>query len=208
MAGMTVVPISRLDNGDIDLDDLRQKASENAEYLAALMITWPSTHGVFEDTIATVADIIHQYGGQVYLDGANMNAQVRLLSPRRSGADVCHLNLHKTLRHPAWRRRPRRWSNWRGQTLSAVFARAPSHFGQRRSRHRCRRRCPVGQRTYLYDFLDVCCMLGRDGVRQATRAAIVNANYMAKRLADTYPILYTGRNGLIAHECIIDLQTV
>ena len=203
MVGMKVVGIGCDDYGNIDLEDLRQKAEENSSELSAIMITYPSTHGVFEETIKEVCEIVHSFGGQVYMDGANMNAMVGLCRPREMGADVCHLNLHKTFCIP--------------------------HGGGGPGMG------PIGVASHLLDFLpsDPICpdgkigpisatnwgspnilpiswayiaMMGGAGLKEATQVAILNANYIAKKLSKDYKILYTGKSGYVAHECILDTR--
>jgi len=203
MVGMKVVGIGCDKFGNIDIDDLRLKAKEYSSKLAAIMVTYPSTHGVFEETIKEVCDIVHFHGGQVYMDGANMNAMVGLCKPREIGADVCHLNLHKTFCIP--------------------------HGGGGPGMG------PIGVASHLVDFLPsnpVCpegsigpvsatnwgsasilpiswayiAMMGPDGLKEATQVAILNANYVAYRLSKHYKILYTGKSGYVAHECILDTR--
>ena len=203
MVGMKVVGIGCDEFGNIDIADLRSKAKEYSSKLAAIMVTYPSTHGVFEETIKEVCDIVHSHGGQVYMDGANMNAMVGLCKPREIGADVCHLNLHKTFCIP--------------------------HGGGGPGMG------PIGVASHLVDFLPsnpVCpegsvgpvsatnwgsasilpiswayiAMMGPDGLKEATQVAILNANYVAYRLSKHYKILYTGKSGYVAHECILDTR--
>ncbi len=203
MAGMKVVGISCDESGNIDLEDLKNKAESYSSNLAAIMITYPSTHGVFEEAIKEVCEIVHSHGGQVYMDGANMNAMVGLCKPRDIGADVCHLNLHKTFCIP--------------------------HGGGGPGMG------PIGVASHLVDFLPsnpispkglvgpvsatnwgsasilpiswaYIAMMGPEGLKEATQIAILNANYIAKRLSKSYNILYTGKNGFVAHECIIDTR--
>ena len=203
MAGMKVVGISCDDSGNIDLEDLKAKAASHSSQLAAIMITYPSTHGVFEEAIKEVCEIVHSHGGQVYMDGANMNAMVGLCKPRDIGADVCHLNLHKTFCIP--------------------------HGGGGPGMG------PIGVASHLVDFLPsnpiypqglvgpvsatnwgsanilpiswaYIAMMGPEGLKEATQIAILNANYVAKRLSKSYNVLYTGKRGFVAHECIIDTR--
>ena len=212
MAGMKVVVVGTKDDGDIDLDDLKAKASQHQDDLAALMITYPSTHGVFESTIKDVIDIIHEHGGQVYLDGANMNAMVGIAKPGEIGADVCHLNLHKTFCIP---------HGGGGPGMGPIGVKAhlapflPAHkvvegvnpaatngtIGQVSA-------APWGSPSILPISHAYIAMMGPDGLRKASEVAILNANYIAKKLAAHYPIVYTGRHGLVAHECIIDLRQI
>jgi glycine dehydrogenase len=205
MAGMDVVVVRCNGNGNVDVEDLRRKAGEHASRLAAIMITYPSTHGVFEEEVRAICDIVHSYGGQVYLDGANLNAQVGLARPADYGADVGHLNLHKTFciphggggpgvgpigvrahlapflpGHPEWRD---------GPSIAGPVSAAP--FGS----------ASILVISWLY-----CLMMGSTGLTSATEIAILNANYIAKRLEPYFPLLYKGANGRVAHECIIDVR--
>ena len=206
MAGMTVVPVTTDQQGNIDLDDLRAKAADHRDSLAALMITYPSTHGVFEATIGEICDIVHQHGGQVYMDGANMNAQVGLCRPGDIGADVCHLNLHKTFSIP---------HGGGGPGMGPICA--ASHLGPFLPDHPIvplgiDQPCgtvsaaPWGSPSILTISWAYLALLGNDGATDATKIAILSANYIARRLDGHYSLLYTGRHGLIAHECIIDVR--
>ncbi len=206
MAGMTVVTVNCDDQGNIDVADLTAKAKKYQANLAALMITYPSTHGVFETEIRHICDIIHQFGGQVYLDGANMNAQVGVCRPGDFGADVCHLNLHKTFCIPHGGGGP-------GVGPIGVAAHLvpylPGHpfLTEAQAQHLG----PVtagawGSASILPISWMYIKMMGADGLTQATKIAILNANYIAARLAPYYPILYTGATGRVAHECILDLR--
>ncbi len=206
MAGMKVVGVKCDERGDIDVTDLRAKAEKHADQLAALMITYPSTHGVFEATIREVCEIIHHYGGQVYLDGANMNAQVGLTRPGDYGADVCHLNLHKTFCIPHGGGGP-------GMGPIGVAAHlAPFLPGHRHMDLPAEKAtgpvasAPYGSPSILPISWMYIRMMGAEGLTEATRLAILNANYMAKRLAGHYDVLYTGTNGRVAHEFIIDTR--
>ena len=205
MAGMKVVAIRCNERGDIDVEDLASKAEKHADSLAALMITYPSTHGVFEASIQQICEITHRFGGQVYLDGANMNAQVGLCRPGDYGADVCHLNLHKTSVFPmvevgqVWVRlvspaiSPR---TYRGtQCIRWVGTRRLDRFLLRRTVAVI---LPISY-TYI-------AMMGADGLKEATEVAILNANYMVSRVSEHYDILYTGDQGRVAHEFIIDCR--
>ena len=212
MAGMKVVVVGTDDDGDIDLDDLRAKAAAHKDALAALMITYPSTHGVFESTITDVAAIIHEHGGQVYLDGANMNAMVGISKPGEIGADVCHLNLHKTFCIPHGGGGPGMGPIGVKSHLAPFL---PAHsvvdgvnpaakngtIGQVSA-------APWGSPSILPISHAYIAMMGPDGLRRASEVAILNANYVAKQLSPHFPIVYTGRNGLVAHECIIDLRDI
>ncbi|MEM7627438.1 MAG: aminomethyl-transferring glycine dehydrogenase [Planctomycetota bacterium] len=201
IAGMQVVPVACADNGDIDLDDLRAKAAHCGDELAALMITYPSTHGVFEDAIRQACDAVHQHGGQVYMDGANMNAQVGLTSPGKIGADVCHLNLHKTFCIPHGGGGPGMGPIGVGEHLAPHLPGNPlDGNGYAVSA------APYGSPSILPISWMYIAMMGAAGLRQATERAILNANYMAARLRGVYDILYTGPSGTVAHEFIVDVR--
>jgi glycine dehydrogenase len=207
MAGMTVVVVKTAENGNIDVDDLRAKAEQHADRLAALMVTYPSTHGVFEESIREVCDIVHRNGGQVYMDGANMNAQVGLCRPGDFGADVCHLNLHKTFCIPHGGGGP-------GMGPIGVAAHlvpfVPGHpvvpIGQ--EEHHAVSAAPWGSASILPISWVYIRLMGGAGLTLASEVAILNANYMAKRLEEHFPVLYKGANGTVAHECIIDTRTL
>lgn len=202
MAGMKVIGVKCDDSGNIDVADLEALAEKHAGNLSSLMVTYPSTHGVFEDSIRHICEVIHEHGGQVYMDGANMNAQVGLTSPGHIGADVCHLNLHKTFCIPHGGGGPgvgpigvarqlvpflpghRELGNTEGAVCSAPWGSAS-----------------INTISWMY-----VAMMGAAGLKEATSVAILNANYIAKKLSDAFPILYTGNAGLVAHECIIDLR--
>ncbi len=219
MAGMAVVVLACDDTGGVDVADLRKKVVEHADVLSAIMITYPSTYGVYEDTIHTVCELVHDAGGQVYVDGANLNALVGLAAPGKFGADVSHLNLHKTFCIP---------HGGGGPGIGPVAVRAhlapylPSHPMRPElpdSRHsdsgnaRITRvgaisAAPWGSAGILpipYAYIR---MMGAQGLRRATQNAVLAANYIAKRLSEHYPVLYTGRRGLVAHECILDLRDI
>ncbi|GAB4217573.1 MAG: aminomethyl-transferring glycine dehydrogenase [Synechococcales cyanobacterium] len=206
MAGMQVVAVRCDDQGNIDIEDLRQKAHTHREHLAALMVTYPSTHGVFEAGIQTICQIVHDCGGQVYMDGANLNALVGLCSPADLGADVCHLNLHKTFCIPHGGGGP-------GVGPIAVAAHLapflPGHplvaFGIPHAVGAVAS-APWGSAGILPIPWVYIRLMGGTGLRHATACAIVSANYIAQRLAPHYPILYTGEQGRVAHECILDLR--
>ena len=204
MAGMKVVTVKCLEDGDIDLADLRAKAEANSANLAALMVTYPSTHGVFEETIVEICQLIHGHGGQVYMDGANMNAQVGLTSPGRIGADVCHLNLHKTFCIPHGGGGPGMGPigvvAHLAKFLSAVERSGPDERTGSISA------APFGSASILTISWAYIRMMGGEGLTEATRIAILNANYIAKRLDPFFPVLFKGRAGYVAHECIIDLR--
>ena len=198
MAGMKVVAVKCDASGNIDVEDLRLRAAENSAALAALMITYPSTHGVFEETITEICRIIHLYGGQVYMDGANMNAQVGLTSPGRIGADVCHLNLHKTFCIPHGGGGPGVGPVCVAAHL-APFIPGRGIVGPVVS-------APHGSASINVIPWMYIRMMGTAGLTDATRLAILNANYIASRLDPCFPVLYKGRSGLVAHECIIDVR--
>ncbi|MEM9237698.1 MAG: aminomethyl-transferring glycine dehydrogenase, partial [Verrucomicrobiota bacterium] len=202
MAGMRVVGVKCDEEGNIDVDDLKERITEHREQLAALMVTYPSTHGVFEDTIVDICEAIHQAGGQVYMDGANMNAQVGLTSPGRIGADVCHLNLHKTFCIPHGGGGPGVGPIGVAEQLVPFL---PGH-AELGSSDGVVCSAPWGSASINTISWMYIAMMGGDGLTEATQVAILNANYIAKRLGDHYPILYTGNQGLVAHECIIDLR--
>ena len=204
MCGMDVVAIRTDRNGNVDIDDLRAKASLHADNLAALMVTYPSTHGVFEEPIVEICQIIHQHGGQVYTDGANLNALVGVAKPGLYGSDVSHLNLHKTFCIPHGGGGPgvgpvavkAHLAPYLPGTLGAdnqVGMVSAANFGS------------AGILPIPWIYIT---MMGSEGLRRATEIALLNANYIAKRLAPHYPVLYSGRNGYVAHECILDLRPI
>ncbi len=206
MAGFKVVSVNCDENGNIDLPDLEAKANAHAENLAAFMITYPSTHGVFETEIRTICQIIHQHGGQVYMDGANMNAQIGLTSPGHIGADVCHLNLHKTFCIPHGGGGP-------GVGPIAVATHLtpflPGHPLIQTGGDKAIgpiSAAPWGSASILVISWAYIRMMGSQGLTDATKMAILNANYMARRLSSYYPILFTGKSGFVAHEFILDLR--
>ena len=213
MAGLKVVVVACDQSGDIDLADLEAKAEAHAERLAALMVTYPSTHGVFEETLSEICAVIHDRGGQVYLDGANLNALVGVCRPGKIGADVSHINLHKTFCIP---------HGGGGPGMGPIGVRAhlapflPDHAvvkGVNPADHGGESigsvaAAPWGSANILPISWAYIAMMGGPGLRRATEVAILNANYIARRLAPHYPILYSGKNGLVAHECIVDLRPV
>jgi glycine dehydrogenase len=210
MAGFKVVAIATLKDGDIDLADLRAKADAHARDLAALMVTYPSTHGVFETTIREICDIVHGHGGQVYMDGANMNAQVGVCRPGDIGADVCHLNLHKTFCIPHGGGGPGVGPIGVAQHL-APFLPLPSAISNQQSKISNSSVGPVAAAPYgSASILTISWMyirmMGPEGLKRATEVAILNANYIAKRLDRYFPVLFKGKRGLVAHECILDLR--
>jgi glycine dehydrogenase len=207
MAGMEVVVVACDDDGNIDLADLRTKAEAHAENLAALMVTYPSTHGVFEESIVEICEIIHRHGGQVYLDGANMNAQVGLCRPGDYGADVCHLNLHKTFCIPHGGGGPGMGPIGVAEHLLPFLPGHPVVAGVGgEAAIGPVSAAPWGSASILPISYAYIAMMGGTGLTEATKIAILNANYIAKRLAAHYPVLYTGAKGRVAHECIIDLR--
>ena len=217
MAGFKVVSVACLKDGDIDLADLRAKADEHARDLAALMVTYPSTHGVFEPTIREICDIVHAHGGQVYMDGANLNAQVGLCRPGDYGADVCHLNLHKTFCIPHGGGGP-------GVGPIGVAKHLVQFLPAKEVAHASRLQAenaqaggmrnsvgpvaaaPWGSASILTITWMYIRMMGPAGLKRASEVAILNANYIAKRLDPHFPVLFKGKHGLVAHECIVDLR--
>jgi glycine dehydrogenase len=206
MAGMRVVVVASTSEGNIDVEDLRRKADEHKDRLAALMVTYPSTHGVFEDSIQDICSIVHQHGGQVYMDGANMNAQVGLTSPATIGADVCHINLHKTFSIPHGGGGPGMGPIGVAAHLAPFL---PGHplvkTGGGKAIHALSA-APWGSALILLISHGYIRMLGGDGMTNATRMAILNANYIKSRLEKHFPVLYTRPNGRVAHEMIFDLR--
>jgi glycine dehydrogenase len=206
MAGMKVVVVKCDENGNIDISDLRAKAEQYKDTLSCLMVTYPSTHGVYEEGIIEITDIIHERGGQVYMDGANMNAQVGLTSPGNIGADVCHLNLHKTFAIPHGGGGPGMGPIGVAAHLAPFL---PSHKLVKcggKNGITAVSAAPFGSSLILLISYGYIKMLGAEGVTEATKLAILNANYIAARLKDHYSILYTGKNGRVAHEMILDCK--
>jgi glycine dehydrogenase len=206
MAGLKVVVVATDANGNVDVRDLAAKAEQHREHLAALMVTYPSTHGVFEDAIQEICAMTHRFGGQVYMDGANMNAQVGLTSPAAIGADVCHLNLHKTFAIPHGGGGP-------GMGPIAVAAHLVPFLPGHPTVHiggpeaiRPVSAAPWGSASILLISYGYIRMLGGTGIANATKYAILNANYIKKRLESHYDVLYTRPNGTVAHEMIFDLR--
>jgi len=208
LVGMSVVVVASDANGNVDIADLRAKVEQVGDRLAALMITYPSTHGVFEESITEICDLVHQAGGQVYLDGANMNAMVGVAQPGKFGSDVSHLNLHKTFCIP---------HGGGGPGVGPVAVRshlAPYLPGVLNAQGKLDGEAevgpvsaaPFGSASILPISFAYIALMGADGLRSATEMAILNANYLAARLRDHYPVLYTGRNGRVAHECILDVR--
>ena len=206
MAGMKVVVVKSTDDGQIDLEDLSKKASDHSENLAAFMVTYPSTHGVFEEGIVEACSIIHEHGGLVYLDGANLNAQVGLARPGDYGADVCHINLHKTFAIPHGGGGPGMGPICVTDKLAPFL---PGHVVHNTGGDKpitAVSAAPWGSASILIISWAYIAMLGRAGVRRASEIAILNANYMARRLEQHYDVLYRGNLGLVAHEFIIDVR--
>jgi glycine dehydrogenase len=206
MCGMTVVPVKCDDDGNIDIADLRKQAQANADKLSCVMVTYPSTHGVFEESIREVCDITHEFGGQVYMDGANMNAQVGLTSPGHIGADVCHLNLHKTFCIPHGGGGPGMGPIGVAAHLAPFL---PGHpVIKTGGEHAIGpvSAAPWGSASILPISYAYIAMMGGVGLRKATEVAILNANYMAELLRGHFDVLYTGANGRVAHEFILDLR--
>jgi glycine dehydrogenase len=206
MCGMKVVGVACDDHGNIDVEDLKAKAEKHSHELSALMVTYPSTHGVFEEAIQEICAVIHSHGGQVYMDGANMNAQVGICRPGDFGADVCHLNLHKTFCIP---------HGGGGPGMGPIGV--ASHLVPFLPGHSVVRMggdlgavsaAPWGSASILVISWMYIIMMGADGLTEATKIAILNANYIAKKLESYYPVLYQGKNGLVAHECILDLRSL
>lgn len=205
MAGYKVVVVKALDNGYVDMEDLNAKVQQHSTNLAGIMITYPSTYGIFEETIIDITNLIHEHGGQVYMDGANMNAQVGLTAPGLIGADVCHLNLHKTFAIP---------HGGGGPGVGPICVKAhlapflPGHvvLHNASTNTPAVSAAPYGSASILLISYAYCCMLGANGVKSATQFAILNANYMKARLQNDYDILYSGTNGTCAHEFIVDLR--
>ncbi|OBA78059.1 glycine dehydrogenase (aminomethyl-transferring) [Mycolicibacterium mucogenicum] len=206
MVGMKVVVVACRENGDVDLDDLRAKIAEHASDLAALMITYPSTHGVYEHDVADICAAVHDAGGQVYVDGANLNAIVGLARPGKFGGDVSHLNLHKTFCIP---------HGGGGPGVGPVAVRShlapylPGHpLAAELADDHTVSAAPYGSASILPITWAYIRMMGAAGLRAATLTAIASANYIARRLDEHYPVLYTGENGMVAHECILDLRAI
>ncbi|MBP2280459.1 glycine dehydrogenase [Psychrobacter sp. PL19] len=207
MMGMKVVVVKTDDNGNVDIADLTAKCEEHSDNLGALMITYPSTHGVFEEGIRVMCDLIHEHGGQVYMDGANMNAQVAIMQPADVGADVLHMNLHKTFCIPHGGGGPGMGPIGMQAHLAPFMANhtlIPVHNAQKGCS--AVSAAPYGSASILPISWMYIAMMGRDGLLEATNLALLNANYVAAELKDHYPVLYTGKNGQVAHECIIDIR--
>jgi glycine dehydrogenase len=206
MAGMNVVVVRCDENGNIDVDDLRAKAAEHRNDLAVLMVTYPSTHGVFEERIKEICRIVHEHGGQVYMDGANLNAQVGFTRPSEIGADVCHINLHKTFSIPHGGGGPGMGPICVARHLSPYLPGHPMVTTGGAKAIPPVSATPWGSSSILLISYGYIKMLGGRGLTEATRYAILNANYLKARLEKHYPILYQGANGRVAHEFILDLR--
>ena len=209
MVGMKVVVIKCDDHGNVDYEDLKNKTKEHSENLAALMVTYPSTHGVFEEKITDICDLIHKHGGQVYMDGANLNALVGIAKPGNFGPDVCHINLHKTFCIP---------HGGGGPGMGPIACK--KHLEIFLPKHSVIKDCgpatgigavsaaPWGSSSILSISWMYIKMMGSEGLKKASQVAILNANYIAHKLKDSFPILYKGKNGNVAHECIIDIRKI
>ena len=205
MCGMKVVLVKCDDQGNVDIADLKEKAAAHSENLAAIMVTYPSTHGVFEEGIKEICQIVHDHGGQVYIDGANLNAMVGVCQPGKFGGDVSHLNLHKTFCIPHGGGGPGVGPIGVGEHL-APFLPKEVEGGERRGAQVSA--APFGSASILPITWMYIRMMGRVGLKQATEVAILNANYIANRLQEHYQVLYTGANGRVAHECILDVRPI
>ena len=209
MVGMKVVVVKCDEHGNVDYEDLNKKAEEHSENLAALMVTYPSTHGVFEEKITDICDLIHKHGGQVYMDGANLNALVGIAKPGNFGPDVCHINLHKTFCIP---------HGGGGPGMGPIACK--KHLEIFLPRHSVIKDCgpatgigavsaaPWGSSSILSISWMYIKMMGSEGLKKASQVAILNANYVAHKLKNSFPILYKGKNGNVAHECIIDIRKI
>jgi glycine dehydrogenase len=205
MCGMAVVVVKCDDQGNVDVDDLSAKAAAHADDLAAIMVTYPSTHGVFEERISEICEIVHNHGGQVYIDGANLNAMVGVCQPGKFGGDVSHLNLHKTFCIPHGGGGPGVGPIGVGEHLAPFLPRESAEGSRQGAQVSA---APYGSASILPITWMYIRMMGRAGLKQATEIAILNANYMANRLQDHYQVLYTGTNGRVAHECILDVRPI
>lgn len=208
MCGMKVIAVACDSQGNIDLNDLKTKAEKHQSELAALMVTYPSTHGVFEETIQEICALVHSYGGQVYMDGANMNAQVGICRPGDIGADVCHLNLHKTFCIPHGGGGPGMGPIGVAGHLVPFLPGHPVVSTTEQCQIGAVSAAPWGSASILVISWMYIAMMGADGLTEATKVAILNANYIAHRLSSYYPVLYKGKNDLVAHECILDLRSL
>lgn len=208
MAGMQVVVVACDDNGNVDIGDLKAKAEQHSADLAAAMVTYPSTHGVFETEIQEICEIVHQHGGQVYIDGANLNAMVGLAEPGKFGGDVSHLNLHKTFCIPHGGGGPGVGPIGVKQHLAEFLPSNPNSASESDEGLDCVSSAEWGSASILPISWMYIRMMGAQGLRAASEVAILNANYIAARLQDSYPVLYRGANGFVAHECIIDIRPI
>jgi glycine dehydrogenase len=206
MAGFKVVPVACDKHGNIDVADLRVKASEHSADLACLMVTYPSTHGVFEESIKEICAIVHEHGGQVYMDGANLNAQVGLCRPAELGADVCHINLHKTFCIPHGGGGPGMGPICVGAHLAPFLPKHPVVNMSGEGKQGPVSAAPWGSASILPISWMYIALMGPENLRKATQVAILNANYVARRLEEFYPVVYKGKNGMVAHECIVDVR--
>ncbi|QWL06978.1 aminomethyl-transferring glycine dehydrogenase [Shewanella algae] len=207
MAGMKIVVVGCDKRGNVDMEDLRAKAAEVADNLSCIMITYPSTHGVYEETVSEICEVIHQHGGQVYLDGANMNAQVGVTTPGFIGADVSHLNLHKTFAIPHGGGGPGMGPiGVKAHLAPFVAGHTLVKPGRESDNNGAVSAAPYGSASILPISWMYIKLLGAKGLRESTQNAMLNANYVMKKLSEHYPVLYRGRNDRVAHECIIDLR--
>jgi glycine dehydrogenase len=207
MAGMRVVVVDALDDGTVDLADLAAKCTEHGPRLAAIMVTYPSTHGVYEEGISDMCAIVHEAGGQVYIDGANLNALLGLAEPGRFGGDVSHLNLHKTFCIPHGGGGPGVGPVAVAEHLAPFLPTHPMHpRAERRTGVGPVSAAPYGSAGILAISWAYIRLLAGPGLAHATKSAVLSANYVATRLSSSYPVLYTGGHGLVAHECIVDLR--
>ncbi len=207
MAGMTVVLVNCDDNGNVDMEDLKDKAERHSADLAAIMVTYPSTHGVFETSIVELCELIHEHGGQVYVDGANLNALIGLAGPGKFGADVSHLNLHKTFCIPHGGGGPGMGPIGVGSHLAPHLpSSVVSPLAGLDATNNVISATPYGSASILPISWMYIAMMGPEGVTDASRVAIVHANYIANRLRGHFDVLYTGKGGTVAHECIIDIR--
>jgi len=209
MSGMKVVVVNCDEDGNVDIEDLKNKADKHAKDLAALMVTYPSTHGVFEEKIIEICEIIHKAGGQVYMDGANLNALVGVAKPGKFGPDVCHINLHKTFCIPHGGGGPGMGPIACGKHLAEFL---PTHVVIKESGPNngmgAVSAAPWGSSSILPISWMYIKMMGAEGLKKASQVSILNANYISKKLSKDFKILYTGKNGNVAHECIIDIRPI
>jgi glycine dehydrogenase len=208
MAGMRVVVVACDEKGYVDLADLEAKAKESAGRLAAIMITYPSTYGIFEEDIKRICEIVHEHGGQVYLDGANLNAQVGLCRPADVGADVCHVNLHKTFCIPHGGGGPGMGPIGVGAHLAKLLPRHPVVAVGGQDGIGPVSAAPWGSASILLISWAYIALMGPEGLKRATEVAILSANYVATRLHPHFPVFYRGKRGRVAHECILDTRAV